>query len=109
MKLRLTLRIFGDAPRIKTLACFVKNKWPIKSYFQIVYHIQSIFTITFRSMADILISSDSEWDMLGDVPISIRHEEPAIVTREVFLTIPQWVIMKELRPGMFAKKAVIVL
>lgn len=72
-----------------------------------MYYKQSVFTITFRSVADFLRCSDKEWDMLGDVPISIRHDKPSIVMREIFLAIPQWVIIMELR--LFAKLAVNVI
>jgi len=72
-----------------------------------MYYKQTVFTITFRSVADFLRCSDKEWDMLGDVPISIRHDEPSIVMREIFLAIPKWVIIMELR--LFAKLAVNVI
>lgn len=41
-----------------------------------------------------------------DIPINIRYEESWILAEETSSSIPQWAVIAELWPTMFAKAAV---
>lgn len=52
--LRLTLRVLGDTPSMRSLASLAKNRWDLQGQFHIVRFRGQTFTITFKQIADYL-------------------------------------------------------
>lgn len=102
--LKLTMRVIGESPTIRAMACMFKNIWNIRSAFQINRFKYSTFTIVPKT-ADYLRCCDRTWEMICNTPMKISKNSAELEHSVVYNGLPQWAIIGLLL-GMFAKEVI---